>query len=144
MDVFKKNDKRFNQYQFPWSTSAKNDDGLTVVVRSPRENKYGYNCFENSFIVHNTDEIPLNLNEDELYEYAFGLSLDVVITPEVVTTDKDLIKFSPEKRFCLFPNEKKLRFFKIYTKRNCEVECLSNYTKKHCDCAPFHFRRCPT
>lgn len=53
-------------------------------------------------------------------------------------TDEDLIKFDIEKRHCLFQGEKKLRFFKIYSKKNCEVECLSNYTKKMCDCVPFY------
>lgn len=95
-------------------------------------------CFENAFIVHNTDEIPLNIKVEDLCEHSFSISIDVIITPEVFVADGDLIKFSPEKRHCLFQGEKMLRFFKIYSKKNCEMECLSNYTKKMCDCVPFY------
>lgn len=35
----------------------------------------------------------------------------------------------------------KLRFYKNYTQANCEMECLSNYTKNECGCVKFSMPR---
>lgn len=32
------------------------------------------------------------------------------------------------RRQCYFDSERKLRFLKVYTQRNCELECLANFT----------------
>lgn len=45
------------------------------------------------------------------------------------------------RRGCLFSYERYLKFFKIYTKSNCEVECITNYTLSECGCVKFHMPR---
>ena len=135
-DGLKTDDKQLYQ-SFPWSTAAKEKDGFKLTFKKYK----GYDnheCFDNSFIVHNTNEFPLIMGKENLCEHTFSLSIDVIITPEVFITDKNLIKYSPEKRGCLFQSEKKLQFFKIYSKKNCDNECLSNRTKIVCDCVPFY------
>lgn len=42
------------------------------------------------------------------------------------------------RRNCYLKHERQLKFFKIYTKNNCEQECLSNFTVKTCGCAQFY------
>jgi amiloride-sensitive sodium channel len=57
------------------------------------------------------------------------------------TTSKDLRKFDPDKRGCYFEGERKLKFFKSYTKKQCEFECLANATLKACGCVKFSMPR---
>jgi hypothetical protein len=38
-------------------------------------------------------------------------------------------------------NERSLKYYKIYTQRNCEIECLANYTLNKCGCVSFYMPR---
>lgn len=42
-----------------------------------------------------------------------------------------------KKRGCYFKDGRRLRFFNHYSRTNCELECLANYTKAMCDCNQF-------
>jgi hypothetical protein len=42
------------------------------------------------------------------------------------------------RRQCYFSRERELKFFKIYTKANCELECLANLTLRYCNCSLFY------
>ncbi|KAG4070425.1 hypothetical protein HA402_005657 [Bradysia odoriphaga] len=44
-------------------------------------------------------------------------------------------------RQCYFASERKLRFLKVYTQRNCELECLANFTLQACGCVKFSMPR---
>lgn len=47
----------------------------------------------------------------------------------------DVVKvWNTVKRGCYFENERYLRYFRIYTQRNCERECDSNNTFSFCGC----------
>lgn len=63
---------------------------------------------------------------------------DVLMSLEIFSIDKELKLWPPEKRNCFLPGEKNLTFFKIYTKINCEQECLSIITREKCGCVPFY------
>lgn len=45
--------------------------------------------------------------------------------------------YSPQRRECYFNAENPLRYFKVYNKENCELECLVEYAKILCNCVPF-------
>ena len=47
----------------------------------------------------------------------------------------------PQERFCNFHDEKSLRYYKYYTRRNCELECDADFIYKRCMCIPFHLPR---
>lgn len=97
--------------------------------------------FSEAFTVHPTDELPMKLLAEEIFEFIGGITLDVLITPSVIKSDESLKTLEPSERLCYFEGERKLRFFKVYTKRNCEIECFSNYSRNICDCVPFHIVR---
>lgn len=65
----------------------------------------------------------------------------IVFIPRVYKTDESLRIYSPKARGCYFEGEKKLKFFKSYTKLNCEFECLANETLKACGCVKFSMPR---
>lgn len=61
----------------------------------------------------------------------------ISIKPNMITTSENLRHYKPWERQCYFSDERQLRFFKIYTQRNCELECLSNFTLAQCGCVKF-------
>lgn len=86
-----------------------------------------------------------NENPTALKQF-FYLSPDTVsvfrIDPKMITTsDSALHYYGAEERRCLLSTERKLHFFRQYTQRNCEVECLSNFIAKECGCVPFSMER---
>ncbi|XP_056634912.1 pickpocket protein 28-like [Diorhabda sublineata] len=77
----------------------------------------------------------------------FRVPLDQVvvaaITPEITTTAEAIRRYSPKKRNCYLPDEKKLRYFKNYTQMDCQIECKTNYTLEKCQCIDFYMPREP-
>lgn len=67
----------------------------------------------------------------------FNENIVVYIKPKMITTSSDLRSYETNQRQCFFSSERKLRFFKMYTQRNCELECLANFTKSKCGCVKF-------
>lgn len=65
----------------------------------------------------------------------------VAVRPNMITTSDGLRHYEPNRRQCFFDSERYLRFFNVYTQRNCELECLSNFTKAECGCVKFSMPR---
>lgn len=63
------------------------------------------------------------------------------IDPRSVTTSRKVREFSADKRSCYLNSERKLRFYRQYTRNNCLAECLSNYTFSQCGCVHFSMMR---
>jgi hypothetical protein len=53
------------------------------------------------------------------------------------------IQFFNFSRHCHLPGERQLKYFRIYSKSNCEIECLVDFIVEICECAPFYFPREP-
>lgn len=73
----------------------------------------------------------INLNVDE--------EISLSIKPNMITTSEGLRHYDPNRRGCYFVGERELRFFKIYTQDNCELECVSNSTERRCGCVKFSY-----
>lgn len=67
----------------------------------------------------------------------FDENVVVYVKPQMITTSPDLRSYEPSQRQCFFSSERQLRFFKIYTQLNCELECLANFTRIECGCVKF-------
>lgn len=65
----------------------------------------------------------------------------ISLTAKIHSASDDWRSYSPEVRKCYFQNERKLKFYKSYTKVHCDVECLTNYTLKVCNCSKFSYVR---
>lgn len=90
-------------------------------------------------IIHNSDEFPFRNGQQLQYTKRVTLRLDFSLAINEV--DKALQSWPPERRSCFMPNEKRLRLFKMYSKANCEQECLSDEILKACGCVPFNIIR---
>lgn len=91
------------------------------------------------FMLHVPGAIPSVARQ--FFKVSLGQKTVINIKPRMITTSKNLEKIHPSRRHCYFDGEKKLRFFKIYTQSNCELECLANYTLKHCGCVKYFMVR---
>jgi acid-sensing ion channel, other len=119
------------------------DIALSINVRFRNIIKYKYNN-NNSLqplalmrvIVHSPFEMPSYMGQ-EFFHTSVRIS-SVIVEPEIQMIDESLHSLSPNKRNCLLPNEKALKYFKVYTRRNCEQECLSEMIYRSCRCVPFY------
>jgi acid-sensing ion channel, other len=96
-----------------------------------------------SFLVHSPHEAAAGFEIEEMYQFLYGYDLEVLITPEVIQTDEDLKSIDPKERGCFFQGEMKLKYFKVYSRRNCEFECISDFLGSFIEfnCSQFHMAR---
>jgi acid-sensing ion channel, other len=97
--------------------------------------------FRNGYkvILHMPNEIPTFFNNYELIDLDMDTTMSVV--GKVYSSEHAMRKYSVIKRGCYFESEKKLKFFKSYTKNNCIFECITNYTLRQCGCVKYSFPR---
>ncbi|XP_063626292.1 pickpocket protein 28-like [Cydia splendana] len=86
--------------------------------------------------LHNPAELP-NMGQN-FFRLPIQYQSAASITPKMMDTSEGLKGYSPRKRRCYFPEDRYLRFFRIYTQRNCELECSSNFTANICGCVPLY------
>lgn len=55
----------------------------------------------------------------------------------VRTLSESMSSWSPNIRHCYYQHERTLKFFKIYSINNCEIECIANNTLNMCGCVAF-------
>ncbi|XP_068618051.1 pickpocket protein 28-like [Battus philenor] len=112
--------------------------GLTFILRS-KDKDLDYICkgpvqgFK--ILLHNPAELP---RMSQLY-LRLPLSHEVILAvkPKMTSTSDGLKPYHPSIRQCYLPRERYLRYFKVYTQANCEIECLTNFTYARCGCVHF-------
>lgn len=117
------------------------DMGLTLILDAEVENYYCSSTSSSGFkvLLHSPIEIP------RIADFGFfvtpGRETKVVITPKI-TGASDLIRKIPiHKRQCIFANEANLSYYNIYSKKNCEMECISKLTEDNCGCTLYYMPR---
>ncbi|KAG5668409.1 hypothetical protein PVAND_016349 [Polypedilum vanderplanki] len=91
------------------------------------------------YYLHLPNEIPSPLHHKNVLK--FNIAETITLKAKMYKTDESLRKYSPEIRGCYFEGEKNLKFFKSYTKANCEFECMANQTFETCGCVKFSMPR---
>lgn len=90
-------------------------------------------------LLHTPGEVP------QVSKHYFRIPLEqevlVAVKPNMITTSEGLRHYAPNRRQCFFNSERDLKFFRVYTQRNCELECLTNYTMQTCGCVKFGMPR---
>lgn len=103
-----------------------------------------YNCS-----MPDTKHFKLYLHHPDEFIGPFSRSIDIgvgqkvtiLVDPFVIATPNNLQKFDIKHRHCFFTLERQLKYFKVYTQRNCRNECFSNYTKTFCGCVKWSMPR---
>lgn len=112
---------------------------LEVVLRSNSEDYdvlcNGLNSGYKIYIQH-----PADFPQSSMYYYA-ALNNQVsslAVSFNYLQSSNSLESYDTEVRQCYFPKNRQLRYFKVYTAKNCRAECLSNYTFETCDCVGYY------
>lgn len=117
---------------------TRSDKKLELIVQLNKQKEfYDWSlvlCRGISFMIHSPDYLARFADKVAFIFTAPNTIFHVKVTPEIVRTDPDLLKLPLSARECYKENEKSLKFFKIYTQRNCEIECITNYTYSQCGC----------
>lgn len=85
--------------------------------------------------LHTPGEVP-QLSKN-YFRVPLFQGVSVTIKPQMMITSDGLRHYSPNRRQCYLNSERQLRFFKVYTQGNCELECLSNFTLTECGCVKY-------
>lgn len=115
--------------------------GLTLMLDADLDNYYCSSTSSSGFkvLLHSPIEIP------RIASFGFfvapGRETKVVITPKITEASESIRKIPIEKRQCIFENEANLSYYNIYTKKNCEMECISKITEDTCGCTLYYMPR---
>ncbi|XP_039448581.1 pickpocket protein 28-like [Culex pipiens pallens] len=122
------------------STSGKKTS--LVVVLQTNQNDLDYlcgSCIQGYKVqLHAPTDYPSLSN---YIQVPLDQEVSVEVIPHLALTTNSIRHYSPDRRNCFFQEERKLRFFSVYSQANCELECLSNYTVKLCGCTRFSMPR---
>lgn len=134
---FKYGDK--TRPEFPYRTfNVEVDYGFRVILKILNRNLdplcgLGFKGFKISF--HSPMEFP-RLQRVQ-YHVVPNTSVNFEITPKVFKSTNHIRQYGPSTRHCYYRKERRLKFFKIYTRQNCIAECLSNLMVQECGCVRF-------
>uniref|UniRef100_A0A2A4JK97 Pickpocket n=1 Tax=Heliothis virescens TaxID=7102 RepID=A0A2A4JK97_HELVI len=83
---------------------------------------------------------PGELPQTSLYTQSLMVNEQaaLALSFSIMNTSETLRNYHPEVRQCYFPEDRQLKYFKIYTAKNCRTECLANFTLATCGCVPFY------
>ncbi|KAK9883357.1 hypothetical protein WA026_001532 [Henosepilachna vigintioctopunctata] len=87
--------------------------------------------------------IPTRIPRPSQVFFSVGLNrfTSAAVTPSTTSVAKSIQVYDPLKRNCYFSNERKLKYFQIYSQGNCNIECWTNFTLSKCNCVNFHMPR---
>lgn len=132
--------------QYPYHLITLDDlDSLNVELNFNSDDWFwNYKCespITRSFkiFLHRPDEIREAFNRP--VEVEVGRKVIVDVKPYVIVTSNHLRRYSAKLRQCFYNSERRLKFFQVYTKSNCEHECLANFTQAQCGCVKFSMPR---
>jgi hypothetical protein len=83
--------------------------------------------------MHSPDELP-NFDDGNFFVTTISRKMNIFLQPKIVRTKDKLKSVDPERRNCYFHGERKLRFFKVYTKHHCNLECKANLSMSILNC----------
>lgn len=139
-DGYKKGSFPFTEPYPYYAIGSGAENGLTIMLSIQEKDVNDFDpCRDGDqgfkITLHLPNEIP------QVSKYFSRLSPHVnavvAVKPKLIKTVESLQQYGPNSRKCYFESERPLKFFKVYTRRICELECLANFTKDYCGCVKF-------
>lgn len=115
--------------------------GLTLILNA---NADDYHCSSTNSIgfkvlLHSPIETP------KIADYGMsitpGFESRVVVTPNLIETSDALRRIPQNIRQCIFESEHQLRYYRTYSRKNCEKECESRIVSEYCNCIMYYMPR---
>jgi acid-sensing ion channel, other len=114
--------------------------GLSVDLKIPkaeinkkRSCKRGIQGFRMS--LHTPIELPQMTKQ--FYNIPLKKSTTIIVHPQMIHPSKDVKPYDPVSRQCYCNDERKLKFFRTYSKSSCGLECLAEQVLDSCGCVKF-------
>jgi acid-sensing ion channel, other len=127
---------------FPWPIISQQFDALRIILMTT-DTDADYVCqgslqgFKVYF--HQPNEFPKTFGKHVFVPLEQEATIGVEATMAIASAD--LLRYKPELRECYQSHEKKLKFFRTYTKQNCEIESMADFALKNCSCVRFSMPR---
>ncbi|KAH8387433.1 hypothetical protein KR093_007037 [Drosophila rubida] len=124
--------------------SAGARSGIFMALQSFKQ-EVDYACrgpvqgFKVFVLLHAPDDVPQV--SKQFVRIPMGREVLIAIKPNMITTSTGIAEYHPQRRQCFLSHERLLRFFKIYSEANCQLECLANFTLNKCGCVKFSMPR---
>ncbi|XP_044272614.1 pickpocket protein 28-like isoform X2 [Tribolium madens] len=120
---------------YPWRALFSGANHGLILYLATEEENVEYKCkgiqgFK--VVLHSPVRMPRL--KQEYIRIPLNQAVVALVHPVVIETSEAVKTFDPEKRFCYFPTERKLQYFRSYSQQNCLFECLTKITLKMCDC----------
>ncbi|XP_020297428.1 pickpocket protein 28-like [Pseudomyrmex gracilis] len=112
--------------------------GLTLVLDVDVNEYYCSTTAGAGFkmLLHSPVETP------KIADFSFAITpgeeTRVIIRPRISTANPTIVSIPQRKRKCFFSAERKLRYYRTYTQRNCILECEANFTQQMCHCVQYY------
>ncbi|GAB0099481.1 hypothetical protein DMENIID0001_153430 [Sergentomyia squamirostris] len=123
------------------ASNTRQESGLTIILQLTKKD-IDIACRRSvGFTIqfHSPSDVP------RMDEHAVIIPVDrfaqLAIEPNIINTPRNIEIYPPEKRQCFFNSERQLQHFRIYSERNCKMECLANWTLAICNCVQFFMPR---
>lgn len=120
---------------FNYLKKSNRKNGLFIRIgETDRYTNFYCNSFHQGYriMVHNKDEMPYS--EMDFNVIPVSSHSDVIVEALIETIDERAKGYPHEIRQCFVEGERELKYFKIYNKNNCEIECLLNTTLEVYNC----------
>ncbi|KAG5673213.1 hypothetical protein PVAND_003277 [Polypedilum vanderplanki] len=89
--------------------------------------------------IHDPYELPSSFSK--IMSMNTNANIEIYLEPQYITIDESLYDANISERNCYHSDERQLKIFKVYTKNNCLVECLTEFMIRKCGCVEFFMIR---
>ncbi|KAG5668127.1 hypothetical protein PVAND_016079 [Polypedilum vanderplanki] len=113
---------KMSKNQYPLKVGVNDRSKFQLHIDESKFNlKQLQRCVLRMIVVHSTDYLATFLDLREFIDIEKSMNIEIV--SEFTKTEESLKSQSPKERECYFENERKLKYFKIYSQKHCEMEC---------------------
>ncbi|VVC45397.1 Hypothetical protein CINCED_3A008336 [Cinara cedri] len=89
-------------------------------------------------MVHTSYQFP-NAGDGIWLRSKQGRRLNIMITPVITVTSNRVKDLSVETRGCVFPDERELYIYHVYTQSSCLIQCRMEFILDSCGCHMYFF-----
>lgn len=90
-------------------------------------------------LLHSPNEIPRIA--DYGINVAAGRESLVIVKPDITEASPLLRPIAVRQRRCVFAEELRLEYYRIYTRKNCKLECVARLEVQQCGCHQYYMPR---
>lgn len=89
-------------------------------------------------MVHTSYQFP-NAGDGIWLKSERGRRLNIMISPVITVTSSRVKDLSVTTRGCVFPDERELYIYHVYTQSSCLIQCRMEYILYMCGCHMYFF-----